>query len=185
MRLRSTLSLIAVLWSGLLVGLGPIGAAAFGSDPKDAPTWHETAWPFPRDAWPSGRAFRCEAEACGTEIILAVRPKIGFCNCYAGVADDDEIDRVGDVSLVGEDYRPLALGQPVSVGALLGRSRTFLVQEAPGRSRAALAIAVAHKCDVLVVTAVAPAASPQLESIVMQQVNARGLRAWAEASVGL
>jgi hypothetical protein len=185
MRFRSTLSLIAVLWSGLLVGLGPIGAAAFGSNPGAELIWHETAWPFPRDAWPGGRAFRCKTEVCGTEIILAVRPKIGFCNCYAGVADDDEIDRVGDVGLVGEDYRPVAAGQSASLGGLHGRSRSFLVSEPRGRNSVAFAMAVAHKCDVVVVTAVAPFASAQLETVVTQHLNTRGLRAWAEASVGL
>jgi hypothetical protein len=183
MRLGPILSLVGVLCSGMVAGLGPIGAAALGPAPRAEPTWHETAWPFPRDAWPAGRAFRCTAETCGAEIILAVRPKIGFCNCYAGVADDDEIDRVGDVSLIGEDYRPLAAGQSASIGGLLGRSRTFLVQAAPGRL-VAFAMAVAHKCDVLVVTAVAPTGSTPLETVVTQHLNTRGLRAWAEASVG-
>src|SRR6185312_14579499 len=53
--------------------------------------WREISWPFPRDGWPAGRAFRCES--CGG-IELYVRPKIGFCNCDTGVADDDEVDRV-------------------------------------------------------------------------------------------
>ena len=27
--------------------------------------WQEIAWPYPRDAWPAGRAFRCDASSCG------------------------------------------------------------------------------------------------------------------------
>ena len=52
--------------------------------------WQEISWPFPRDGWPAGRAFRCVS--CGERggIELYVRPKIGFCNCTTGVADDDE-----------------------------------------------------------------------------------------------
>src|SRR5215469_14148914 len=41
--------------------------------------WQEITWPFPRDGWPAGRAFRCET--CGGElggVELYVRPKIGF-----------------------------------------------------------------------------------------------------------
>ena len=30
--------------------------------------WREIAWPFPRDGWPAGRAFRCDAAACGDEV---------------------------------------------------------------------------------------------------------------------
>ena len=64
--------------------------------------WREIAWPFPRDGWPAGRAFRCGAALCGTEVELYVRPKIGFCNCDSGVADDDEVDRVADLDLISD-----------------------------------------------------------------------------------
>src|ERR1700761_9217795 len=77
--------------------------------------WHEIAWPFPRDGWPAGRAFRCDAAACGTEAELYVRPKIGFCNCDTGVADDDEVDRVADLDLMSERFVPLAAGHVVEV----------------------------------------------------------------------
>ena len=43
--------------------------------------------------------FRCDVAACGDEVELYVRPKIGFCNCDTGVADDDEVDRVADLDL--------------------------------------------------------------------------------------
>ena len=35
--------------------------------------WHEIAWPFPRDAWPAGRAFRCRSAACG--ICTGAKPR--------------------------------------------------------------------------------------------------------------
>ncbi len=35
--------------------------------------WQEIAWPFPRDGWPAGRAFRCATEFCGDEIEVYVR----------------------------------------------------------------------------------------------------------------
>jgi hypothetical protein len=41
---------------------------------------------------------------------LYLQAKIGFCRCATGVSDDDEIDRVGDVELIGPDYKPLAPG---------------------------------------------------------------------------
>ena len=36
---------------------------------------------------------------------LYLRAKVGFCNCTTGIAEDEEIDRVGDLSLVGWQSR--------------------------------------------------------------------------------
>jgi len=84
------------------------GVAAYQALPRgedNAARWQEIAWPFPRDGWPAGRAFRCAS--CG-EAELYVRPKIGFCNCDTGVADDEEVDRVADLDLISARFAPLA-----------------------------------------------------------------------------
>ena len=85
--------------------------------------WQEIAWPYPRDGWPAGRAFRCDGCVGGIE--LYVRPKIGFCNCDSGVADDDEVDRVADLDLISERFAPLAPGKVIRVADLSGRSRAY------------------------------------------------------------
>ena len=47
---------------------------------EQATGWRRIAWPFPRDAFPAGRAWTRD----GTEVY--VRPKLGFCgNCETGV----------------------------------------------------------------------------------------------------
>jgi len=61
------------------------GGAAYENARPRSGEWQEIAWPFPRDGWPAGRAFRCNGAVCGVEVY--VRPKIGFCNCDSGVAD--------------------------------------------------------------------------------------------------
>ena len=94
--------------------LGCVLAAAlawFGLPPHAAatvslPVWTEVAWPFPIDQWGKGKAFRCKAADCGAEVNLYLRAKIGFCNCTTGVADDEDLDRMGDLVLVG-DVSPL------------------------------------------------------------------------------
>ena len=54
--------------------------------------WWPIAWPFPRDGWPPGRAWR------GHDLEVYVRPKLGFCgNCDTGVVSDEEVDRVIDL----------------------------------------------------------------------------------------
>src|SRR5688500_6012072 len=60
------------------------------------PGWTEVQWPFPIDQFGRGKAFRCSAADCGTQVMLYVRAKIGFCNCAEGVADDEELERISD-----------------------------------------------------------------------------------------
>ena len=51
-----------------------LGFAAFQNARSDVEGWREIAWPFPRDGWPAGRAFKCAAALCGDEIELYLRP---------------------------------------------------------------------------------------------------------------
>src|SRR5882724_3025795 len=118
MRRRSAIA-AAILAIGALSGV-----AAYEHAGSGASDWQEIAWPFPRDGWPAGRAFRCAADSCGgTEVY--VRPKIGFCNCDRGVADDDEVDRVADLDLLSERFVPLQAGEVVRVADMAGRVRAY------------------------------------------------------------
>src|SRR5271168_2759983 len=101
------------------------GAAAYQHARSGNDGWREIAWPFPRDGWPAGRAFHCDAAVCGGEVEVYVRPKIGFCNCDTGVADDDEVDRVADLDLMSERCAPRAPGQVVRVAGMPGRLRPY------------------------------------------------------------
>ena len=119
----------------------------------DVEGWREIAWPFPRDGWPAGRAFRCALEACGDEIEVYVRPKAGFCNCDTGVADDDEVDRVADLDLMSERFVALAPGSLIRIADMAGRIRSYDLQMADGSRHAAVGIAVSRRCDLLVAVA--------------------------------
>lgn len=111
---------------------------------RDTP-WRPTAWPFPRDAWPPGRAWRR-----GT-LEVYVRPKLGFCdNCETGVATDDEVDRVTDVDLLDERLAPAREGVAVRIGPLPGRARLYRYELATGGTRHVEGIAVAQKCDLVI-----------------------------------
>src|ERR1700720_826532 len=104
--------------------------------------WQENAWPVPRDGWPAGRAFRCEAASCGTAVELYVRPKIGFCNCDSGVADDDEVDRVADLDLMSQRFTPLEPGKVVRIADMPGRLRSYELRMSDGSQHTAVGIAV-------------------------------------------
>src|SRR3981189_1207032 len=91
---------------------------------SDIEGWREIAWPFPRDGWPAGRAFRCGAGACnGVEVY--VRPKKGFFNCESGVADDDEGAPVADLDLMSERFVAREAGDVIGVAGMPGRLRAY------------------------------------------------------------
>src|ERR1700739_652590 len=92
----------------------PRGAAAPGQPPAEfRPAWTEFKWPFPVDQWGIGRAFVCKPAECGVEVIIYLRPKIGFCKCATGVDDDDELERVGDLPLIDGKAVALGAGRPI------------------------------------------------------------------------
>src|SRR3954454_1016948 len=65
-RVRKSLLLIAAA----VVACALSGAVAWVVARPAAAAWHEIAWPFPRDGWPAGRAFRCKPALCGETIEL-------------------------------------------------------------------------------------------------------------------
>jgi hypothetical protein len=145
--------------------------------------WSEESWPFPIDQWGTGRAFRCDGGACGDELHLYLRAKIGFCRCATGVSDDDEIDRVGDTVLFGRKYEPSFAGHPVVAGLLVGRARQFTVHDGTASPIPVLTIALANKCDAVVATV---AAGPDLdatrETAALAFLRGDQIQRWAAAN---
>src|SRR3979409_814144 len=100
-----------------------IAQRASAAEPVRA-AWSEVKWPFPLDQWGLGRAFRCPAADCGTDIALYVRAKLGFCNCATGVSDDMELDRVGDLELLSDKFNGMRAARRITVVWRKTRSRT-------------------------------------------------------------
>jgi hypothetical protein len=162
------------------------GDVAAGSRAPAQPRWAEVKWPFLTDQWGRGRAFRCSAGDCGREISLYVRPKLGFCNCTTGVADDAEVDRVADIELVGSQYAPTSEGRPVTVGWMNGRSRAYAVEGSKGARRAALAVAFNDRCDVVVATVVADRELPRgAEQAALDLLNGETILQWTKLELGI
>jgi hypothetical protein len=108
------------------------------------PGWHATAWPFLRDGFPPGRAWR------NGDVTVYVRPKLGFCgNCDTGVVDDSEVDQVTDVDLLDEKFTPVGTGSRIRITDLFGRSRLYNIATRDG-TRTVWGIAVNYKCDLIV-----------------------------------
>jgi hypothetical protein len=133
------------------------------------PVWTEISWPFPVDQWGGGWAFQCKAADCGVDVKVYLRPKIGFCNCQTGVADDEELDRVGDVDIVGSEGSALGPGRPIAVRSMKGRSRGYKV--AAPSARSVLSLAFNSRCDVTVATVVADGDPVAQEQAVLEFLN--------------
>jgi hypothetical protein len=183
MRRRLIAILIASLAFGALSGVAAyqkVRSQANGAGDLD---WQEIAWPFPRDAWPAGRAFRCRADACGEGVELYVRPKIGFCNCDSGVADDDEVDRVADLDMLTPNFVGRAPGAVVRVADMSGRARAYDLDMFDGSHHAAVGIAVSHRCDLLVAVAQGTAAPHELQRAAFDYLASRELHRWTMAAL--
>jgi hypothetical protein len=150
---------------------------------RSSPVWTETAWPFPIDQWGEGWAFECKAADCGIDVNLYVRPKIGFCNCQTGVADDPELDRVSDLDLVGGERSALGPGRPITVQWMKGRSRGYNVEGPSAKS--VLELAFNHRCDVIVATVLAGDKPLAQERAVLEFLNGAMMKEWAEGVLGL
>ncbi|TPQ39315.1 hypothetical protein C2U70_07315 [Bradyrhizobium guangdongense] len=175
---RAATILVAVI---ALSALSGVGAYQMTSS-RQGPHWQEIAWPFPRDGWPAGRAFRCDGRSCdGVE--LYVRAKRGFCNCDRGVADDEEVDRVADIDLITPRFTPMAHGDGVKLGDMQGRVRHYALTLPDGTPRTVAAIAVSRRCDLLVAVAQGRAEARTAQHMALAFLETEPLAAWTIAAL--
>ncbi|UPK26221.1 hypothetical protein [Bradyrhizobium sp. 195] len=168
----------AVVW--ILRSDEPARATAASGEVR--PVWTETDWPFGADPWGKGKAFRCKPHDCGGEVQLYVRAKLGFCNCVTGVAEDGDLEQMGDLALIGK-VTPIGAGREIVVGRMRGRSRAYRVE---GNRNAALSLAFNQRCDMVAATVlVGPGAPASLEPAVLAFLNSDRMLNWAEIALGL
>lgn len=150
------------------------------------PVWIEVQWPFPVDQWGQGKAYRCKPADCGSETNLYLRAKIGFCDCISGVADDADLDRMSDFDLVGGEVSPFGAGQPITVGSMKGRSRTYTLTAKNRPGKTAISVVFNDRCDMIVATVVMLHDRPAtVEHNVIEFLNSRTVLHWAEVTLGL
>jgi hypothetical protein len=150
------------------------------------PVWTEVQWPFPTDPWGKGKAFRCKAADCGSEVHLYLRAKLGFCNCTTGIADDADLDRMGDLDLIGADVSALGAGRAITVGPMQGRSRAYALTARDRRSKTVISIAFNERCDMIAATALLQDGRPAtIEPAIIEFLNSRTVLHWSEVTLGL
>ena len=148
--------------------------------------WAEIKWPFAVDPWSVNKALRCSPAVCGGELTLYLRAKIGFCNCATGVADDEELERLADLHLLGGTHSADGPGRPIAIAWMKGRSRSYSVAGTSPDGRSALTIAFNDRCDAIVATVLVghdrPAAA---EQAVVDFLNGDVVLKWAQVTLGL
>jgi hypothetical protein len=173
-------------WPAIAVAVCVFGAlsgvAAYESAAPPLANWQEIAWPFPRDGWPAGRAFRCDGAACGG-VEVYVRPKKGFCNCDSGVADDDEVDRVADLDLMSERFMARESGKLVRVADMPGRIRAYDLDMQDGSRRSAIGIAVSRRCDLLVAVAQGRGDASEVRRAALEYLGTAQMTKWMIAAM--
>ena len=183
-----TAASIAILGGALGILALLVGATADNGATTDTPhpVWTEAQWPFPKDQWGGGKAFRCKAANCGADTSLYLRAKLGFCNCTTGIADDEDLDRMSDFDLVGGEVLPLGAGRPITVGRMQGRARAYSLpsRDAPGQS--VISVVFNDRCDMAVATVVLAHREPaRIESGVLEFLNSGTALRWVETTLGL
>src|SRR5215475_1648823 len=181
MRSSIILGSVTVFLLGLVGGL----TVWRGRSSSSIVMWQKIPWPFGRDAWPPGLAFRCTGRQCSEGAEIYVRPKMGFCNCALGVSDDEEVDRVTDLDLISEHFHPVAAGKPVHIAGLQGRLRSYALEMPDGTAHAAVGIALSHRCDAVVATTYGrPAKAAGLESAALVLLSSKAVTAWLDSVLG-
>ncbi|WP_375776878.1 hypothetical protein ACE103_35940 [Bradyrhizobium sp. ma5] len=169
--------------AAMFLALGGLSAVAgYEMAPPRRAQWREIAWPFPRDGWPAGRAFHCGVAECGAEVEVYLRPKLGFCNCDSGVADDDEVDRVSDVDMISPRFVPLKVGDVVDVAEMRGRIRAYDVGM-PKEKRTAIGIALSHRCDLMAVAAQGGGDAARVQGATLKFLESREMKTWMTAAM--
>lgn len=169
-------TLVLALLAGLLVA-SLAGLSTFAHWYKAwmdeyGPGWHATAWPFLRDGFAPGRAWR------NGDTTVYVRPKFGFCaNCDTGVVDDSEVDQVTDVDLLDDRFTPVGAGERIRVTDLFGRARLYNIAT-PAGTRTAWAIAVNYKCDLIVALAVGKLDDPAVRRETRAFLESNTVQVW-------
>jgi hypothetical protein len=177
------LLIAAVIAIGALSGVSAVQHARSGAGVAGIGHWREIAWPFPRDGWPAGRAFHCDPALCGDDVELYVRPKIGFCNCDSGVADDDEVDRVADLDLMSQRFVPLASGKVIRIAEMTGRSRSYDLAMADGSRHAAIGFALSRRCDLLVAVAQGNGDAPGVQRAALEFLGSGDMMRWMQLAM--
>ena len=183
--MRASAAALSALLLALVVGTGGYlaGRLFFAPPPllEQGSVWSEVSWPFLRDGWPKGRAFRCAGADCGEEVFFYARVKVGLCDCSLGVASDEDLDRISDAPLISRETSPDGAGQPVAFAGMNGWQRAFHMPS----GAALLLYGGGRNCNAFVGMASARSAfTPEARAALDKLLNGPQMSEWIASAQG-
>jgi hypothetical protein len=112
-----------------------------------------------------------------------VRPKIGFCNCDTGVADDDEVDRVADLDLMSQRFVPREAGRVIKISDMAGRARSYDLKMTDGSNHTAVGFALSHRCDLMVAVAQGEGTAAGVQRAAVEFLGTSDMTHWMNAAL--
>ena len=183
--MRASAAALSAILLALVVGGGGYLVARIAFAPptllEAGSVWSEVSWPFLRDGWPKGRAFRCAAGDCGEEVFFYARVKAGLCDCTLGVTSDEDLDRISDATLISRDSEPLAAGEPAQFAGMSGWSRGFHLPS----GASLLLYGGGRNCNAFVgMASVRSDFTPQARAALDKLLNGPQMRDWIASAQG-
>ena len=98
----------------------------------------------------------------------------------------DDLDRMGDLDLIGAEVSPLGAGRPITIAWMKGRSRAYTLTARNPQGKTAISVAFNDRCDMMVATVVLPHDRPAtVEAGVIEFLNSVTVLHWAEVTLGI
>jgi hypothetical protein len=183
--MRASAAVLSALMLALVVGLGGyLGGRVFFAPPPlldQGSVWSEVSWPFLRDGWPKGRAFRCASTYCGEDLFFYARIKMGLCDCALGVASDEDLERITDAPLLSRDVAPQGAGEPAQFAGMNGWLRAYQMPN----GAALLVYGGGRNCNAFVGMASARSeVTPQARAALDKLLNGPQMKDWIASAQG-
>ena len=102
------------------------------------------------------------------------------------MADDEDLDRMGDLDLLVGEVSPLGAGRLIGVAWMKGRSRAYTLSAPNALGKTVISVVFNERCDMVAATAVlGHDRSAAIDSGVIEFLNGNTVMRWAEITLGL
>lgn len=102
------------------------------------------------------------------------------------MADDDELERMADLDLLGGRRSAAGAGRLIAVASMKGRSRTYSISDTVPAGKSALSLAFNDRCDVIVATVIlGHDRHEETERATLDFLNSDVMLKWAQVTLGL
>ena len=92
---------------------------------------------------------------------------------------------MGDLDVISPDFTPRQAGEPVTIGGMAGRTRSYMLHMADATQRPAAGFALSSRCDLVVAVSRGPGAgSAPARTAVTDLLETAPVLAWIRSLLG-